>query len=363
MLDFTIFQRVLFVGPDYKHHRGGIGAVLEVYQQHIPGFRFIATNNSRLSRLGILFLAINALIRLSWKLLHNRDIRIVHIHSASGTSFYRKYAVFLVVRYVFRRKVVYHLHGAKFHVFYNNGSKAYRKCVRHLLATATQVVCLSSYWEKFLTSHFKLKAVSIIRNPIAISSDRSEHVAANNHLSLLFLGKIGDNKGIFDLLAVIARNRHRYRHHLTLKIGGNGEVERLEKFIAEHELAEIVEYAGWVQGPSKHHLLNTCDVLMLPSYHEGLPIAILEAMSYSKPVISTTVGGIPEIVKNGINGFLTLPGDQHALEKYIDQLFHNTTLRQQMGKNSFEMVAPYRIHSVLNEMQALYLNLLNSELS
>jgi len=360
MLDFSVFQRVLFIGPDYKHHRGGIGAVLEVYQQHIPGFRFIATHNSRLSRTGVFLLAIGALIKLCWKLCSNRHIQIVHIHGASRGSFYRKYAVFLIVRYIFRRKVVYHLHGGKFHTFYNNGSKLYRKCVRHLLEEATHVVCLSAYWEKFLTAHFKIKSVSIIHNPIAICGDRPNITTSSHHLSMLFLGKIGDNKGIFDLLAIIARNRDHYRRHITLKIGGNGDVNRLKKFIADRELEDIVEYAGWVHGPAKHHLLSTCDVLILPSYNEGLPISILEAMSYSKPIISTTVGGIPEIVKNGVNGFLTAPGDQHALEKHIHQLLYDTTLQQQMGKKSFEMVAPYRINNVLNEMQALYVNLINN---
>jgi glycosyltransferase involved in cell wall biosynthesis len=359
MLDASIFRKVLFVGPDYRNHRGGIGAVLDVYRQYIDGFRFIATHNSQLSATGGAFLALKAMVKLCWVLLTDRHIRIVHIHSASRASFYRKYCVFLLVRYIFRRKVIYHIHGGKFHLFYETGSRWYRKLVHHLLTKADHVVCLSAYWQHFFTGTFDVKAVSILNNPISVPDAPLQETGEEGQLSLLFLGRICDNKGIFDLLDLLARNQNRYRHKIKLKIGGDGEVERLKEHIISRQIDDIAEYAGWVQNRQKHHLLSNCDVFVLPSYHEGLPVSVLEAMSYGKPVIATTVGGIPEVVKEGRNGFLFTPGDKNALERHLDHLFYHVTERRKMGKQSLDMVAPYRIDNVLEELQAIYVKLLN----
>ena len=361
MRDRSIFRQVLFVGPNYRNHRGGIGAVLDVYQHHITDFNFITTHDSNLSPIGGFFLALKALAKLSWTLLTNRHIRIVHIHGASRVSFYRKYCVFLIARYVFNRKVIYHMHGGKFHVFYMTGGKLYRKLVAHLLTNVDHVVCLSTFWKDFLADTFKVKAASIIKNPISFPDQPLPETGREGFLSLLFLGKIGDNKGVFDLLDVIARNRTRYQYKIKLKIGGDGEVKRLKDYIISRQIGDMVEYAGWVQGHLKHYLLSTCDVFILPSYNEGLPVSVLEAMSYGKPVISTTVGGIPEIVKNGINGFLIAPGDKNALEEHIEHLFYHAAERRMKGKQSLNIVAAYGIDNVLKELQTIYGKLLNGD--
>ena len=79
-------------------------------------------------------------------------------------------------------------------------------------------------------------------------------------------------------------------------------------------------------------------IYILPSYNEGLPISVLEAMSYSLPIISTTVGGIPEILKNGENGFIMEPGDKDAIYHAIFSLMEDKNLCGEMGRKSFEKV-------------------------
>ena len=93
----------------------------------------------------------------------------------------------------------------------------------------------------------------------------------------------------------------------------DGETERLLTYLADHKLETLVQFEGWVSGEKKHELLSSSDVYILPSYHEGLPISILEAMNYQLPVIATPVGGTAEAVQEGINGFLVTPGDKDAL--------------------------------------------------
>lgn len=108
---------------------------------------------------------------------------------------------------------------------------------------------------------------------------------------------MGKRKGIYDLLDVLSEHREEFLNKLEFLFGGDGDVEQVQAIIKEQNLNNIAKYQGWVSGIKKERLLNQADAYILPSYNEGLPISVLEAMSYSLPIISTTVGGIPEILK------------------------------------------------------------------
>src|SRR5690606_27051470 len=137
---------------------------------------------------------------------------------------------------------------------------------------------------------------------------------------LLFLGTINDNKGIFDLLEAFYQNLVFFSGRVLLSIGGVGESARLQKEISEKELGQIVNYLGWVNHEDKRKQMTGCDLVILPSYNEGLPMVLLEAMSYGKPVIATPVGGIPEIVKQKSNGFLVAPGDIQGFAQVLTDI-------------------------------------------
>ena len=136
-------------------------------------------------------------------------------------------------------------------------------------------------------------------------------------------------------------------------------MERLEKTISDNHFNGDVSFAGWVNGSRKAELLNNCDVYVLPSYFEALPMSILEAMSYGKPVISTYVGGIPEIVKPGFNGWLFQPGDRQALNNIIMEAMDNKALLRQYGNNSLSISKNYTPESVFQSLNDLYREILN----
>lgn len=142
-------------------------------------------------------------------------------------------------------------------------------------------------------------------------------------------------------------------------VGGNGEISKVTQIISKYGLSDIVLFEGWVSGDKKIELLNKVDAYILPSYHEGLPISILEAMSYSLPIISTNVGGIPEILKNGENGFIISPGDKDAMYRAILELMNNEKLRIDMGKASYSKVQEHMPGFVERQLSDLYRSLLN----
>ncbi len=209
-------------------------------------------------------------------------------------------------------------------------------------------------WRKYYSSTFKLKHLEVINNVIEKPAAGLPAIARNGHLNLLFLGLISDKKGVFDLLDVLQSDKEALQGKVTVTVAGNGETERLEKLISEYYKNGEVKYAGWVIGSKKVELLNQCDVYILPSYNEGLPISILEAMAYGKPIIATEVGGVPEIVKPGYNGWLFKPGDKKALQSIIHEVVNNRNILLQYGSNSLNISANYTPEAVFGSLKALY---------
>lgn len=239
------------------------------------------------------------------------------------------------------------MHGGGFKKFSNEHPKA----VRYILSKTDCVIALSNSWKDFFENELTCKKVVVINNIIApplICPNK------NDFLTLLFLGKMDKNKGIYDLLDVIIRNKSKYKNKLQLFLGGNGEIESVQRIIHENDIDDIVLFKGWVSGNSKINLFNQSDIFILPSYYEGVPISILEAMSYSMPIISTNVGGIPEIVENGINGYLIIPGNKDALEKAINKFLLNPELIKSMGEKSQQKIKKHLPIEVSKELSQLY---------
>lgn len=347
------FSDVLFIGPDCNNHRGGIGAVLATYKNNIPDFKFLASYDGNLGAGNVLkFIAfLFALVRTLFK---DRQIRIVHIHGASRGSFYRKYLVFLICKYGFRKKIIYHLHGGGFHLFFSNSNGIVKKLIRHLFKKADMVIGLSRTWEDFIRNEIGGKHVVILNNPIQLPDATEPGIENSGMRVLLFLGKVNDNKGIFDLLSVIKEHYDELRGRIKLKIGGNGETDRLSDFIKQYALQDVVEYQGWVDGKMKADLLEECDALILPSYNEGLPVSVLEAMSYSKLVITTRVGGIPEVIVNMQNGILMEPGDKVALSDALFLFINDPPACRQMGNEARRTVTEFDVEVVLNRLEEIY---------
>ncbi len=354
-------KEVLYLGPDYKNHRGGIGALLEVYARHIPDFNFIATYSGG-SPLRIIVLYIYAWLRLVNKLLWSRHIKILHIHTASRGSFLRKSALVLTGK-LFGRKVILHIHGGGFHNFYAR-ARFLRPYIRFVLKKTDLVICLSEKWRQYYMAEFGMKRLEVVNNVIEHPLDPpSVSPASNGRVNLLFLGLICDSKGVFDLLDVVARSRTLVDGRITVTIAGNGETERLQQLIRERHPDGEVEFAGWVNGVQKAALLHSCDIYVLPSYNEGLPISILEAISYGKPIIATPVGGVPEIVRPGFNGWLVEPGNGSALQSVLQEVAdeNNRAMLKEYGLNSLSLAKTYTPESVFSSLDRLYQHLIRGK--
>lgn len=351
----------MLVGPDYRDHRGGIGAVIGVHKALYEKFNFIASHKPlKNSALKTIYF-IRQLARLIRFLLTHREIKVVHIHSSKQGSFYRKLIVACIAKGMFRKKTINHIHSGNFSRFYDSSNPIVKRLIRFFLKLNDVTIVVSGSWKAYFETVFHLKNVHKLNNIITPPAPNGQyHAAAKNGLVyFLFLGMIHPNKGIFDLLQVLTDHRAELSNRIKLFIGGNGQTGQLMKTIEAAGLEEMVEFKGWVTGSEKDHLFQYSDVFVLPSYFEGSPVAVLEAMSYGAPVISTTVGGIPEIVQPGLNGWLHRPGDQGALLEAILYYINEPENIKKHGACSMQMVKAYYPSSVEPQLTSLYSSLLS----
>lgn len=362
MIPRFMARKILLIGPDYQEHRGGIGAVIAVYKDQFEVFNFIPTFRPYGSNWRKTLYFIRQFIKIGIYLARNPEIRIVHIHSSKRGSLYRKLLVACLAKMIFRKKTINHIHTGNLKRFYENSNAWGKKIIAYFLRLNDVTVTVSDSLKNYCETVFHLQHVHKISNVVHYlpHEPSTVRVIKDDRVNLLFLGLIDQNKGIFDLLQVLVENKQTLSGRIKLFVGGNGQVELLQERIETDQLDDLVEYKGWVTGYEKHLLLQYADVFVLPSYYEGVPMAILEAMSYGKPVIATTVGGIPELVQPDRNGWLIRPGDRAAL---LNALLFYVNDRDNIGRHgarSASIVEDYSPETIMPQLDAIYRSLLTA---
>jgi glycosyltransferase involved in cell wall biosynthesis len=171
---------------------------------------------------------------------------------------------------------------------------------------------------------------------------------------VLFLGRLEASKGLYDLLEAIARLRSAVPD-VRLACAGDGDRIGVARYAERLGIADAVKFTGWVGPSGKRALLEHAAVFALPSYDEAMPVSLAEAMSAGVPVVATPVGGIPEVVVDGANGYLVAPGDKAGLERALRRLLLDRPLAARLGAAAREAArrkfAPER---ALSAMEQLY---------
>lgn len=345
MINKDICSHVVSIGCSNKAPKGGIAQVLYCYEH----FVFEEFNFVRISRKSNIWnniaLFTRGLFKFLFVLFFRRRIKIVHIHTSQHKSFMRS-NVFMNLAKMFHKKLVLHIHGGGFKDYYyektNYVTRNLKKC--------DVIIVLSQEWKDFLNSvGFDCVIVeNVITEPVV------RDVPHDNMVHFLFLGLIRQLKGIYDLVEMIAEHKDELRGKMILHVGGNGETSVLVNMIKDLDVEDIVKFEGWVTDEKKIDLMNKCKVYILPSYVEGLPLSILEAMSYNMAIISTRVGGIPSLVNDGENGFLFEPGDKNAIYSSVKTLVYNKELLLSMGKDNSKKVVDFYPDNVAKKLTELY---------
>jgi glycosyltransferase involved in cell wall biosynthesis len=336
--------------------RGGISAVVNVYRRAGLFDRwpiiYLPTHTDR-GQCQKIVIALGALIRFVRLLIMGR-VALVHVHGASGASFWRK-LIFILLAFAAHRPVIYHLHGGGFVDFFRTQcGRVGQACVRLVLSRSARVVLLSPQWETAIRAIAPEAALVIIPNPVEVSEAHHAQAHDQRPHDVVFVGRLERDKGIFDLVDAFSLLIQEFPS-ARLRCAGDGDAAEVLRRAKSRGVASAVNCMGWLHGDTKWRLLGSGAVYALPSYFEGLPMALLEAMAVRLPVVATTAGGIPSAITDGVEGFLVPPGDVPALSQALRRLLGDDKLRRTMGDAAYcRVVREFSISVVLPKLESLY---------
>jgi glycosyltransferase involved in cell wall biosynthesis len=292
-----------------------------------------------------------------WLALLARRPAIVHLHASQRGSTFRKGLCALTAS-AFGCAVVWHQHGSEFEPYYRSLGRAGRGLVRRALNAADLILVLSPQWRERFEALALRAPVAVLPNAVEPPAPSDLPPFRDRRPAALTLGRLGQRKGTYDiLLAAPAIVAHCPAAQFWL--GGDGELERVRTAAQAAGLETHVHLLGWVAGQDKTERLLAARLFLLPSYHEGAPVAIIEAMAHGLPVISTPVGGIAEQVEDGVTGFLVQPGDTAMIAERVRLLLDDVSLAERMGARGRERVLRhFTIGPVLDDLYRHYDSLL-----
>lgn len=257
---------------------------------------------------------------------------IVHMHMSYKGSFKRKYLIHKLCSF-FNVKDIIHLHGSEFEKWVYEVDEKTRQKIKILLKECDVFLVLGKRWEnavKKMEPHVK---TWIVMNAVPLP----DYVVQWNQkrCQILYMGVLIPRKGLIHLFEAFLKLKQSGKlSGMCLAIAGSGEnEEELKAFCRQHGLEDEVRFYGWINGETKIKLMRESQIAVLPSYNEGLPISILESISYGMPVIATDVGDMAAAVKDGVNGYLIQPGNVEQIAEKLE-LLNNQKMFEKMSKES-----------------------------
>jgi glycosyltransferase involved in cell wall biosynthesis len=249
-----------------------------------------------------------------------RHVSVVHINTSLNTRAYWRDLMYLAVAKALGARVLYQVHGGELPQRFFAGSRLLTAFLRKTLMAPDLVVVLAQCELAAYRDFVPEQHVVVLPNGIdcrlyaAMPLVRS---SPEQPLHLLYVGRIARDKGLYELLQGV-RLAHELGVDTRLIVAGHGTEEgRLRRYAQALGITARVCFIGPVFGADKVKLLRGSDVLLLPSYSEGLPYALLESMAAGVPVIATPVGAIPDVMSDGIHGFLVPPRDGKAIAEAL----------------------------------------------
>lgn len=285
--------------------------------------------------------------------LRKGDFDTIHLLSTGGLGFFRNTLHILIAK---RHgvKSIFHLLG-QIDDLYRNSGFFLRRIVSFFLDRADVHIVQSPMLAEFVRKITKSPVYSIV-NGVKVRDitppDGFAH-SLGDRVRVITLGYLGYQKGTFDILNAAKRLKNDHPELEFVFVGG-GEVEKFRHQAVDMGISDYTIFLGSVEDAVRIKLLQEADIFLLPSHAEGQPIALLEAMSAGLPVISSTVGSIPEVVMER-NGFLIPPGDVELLQRYLSILAQDAELREKIGRhNALEAKDKFQVERVIDQINKIY---------
>jgi glycosyltransferase involved in cell wall biosynthesis len=345
--------KVLQFGPSLLV-KGGITSVSQLILDYLPPYvslQHVATieDGSPIAKASTFARAVQVLRRA----LESPDPTIVHIHMASRGSTLRKVILAEMVARA-GRPLILHAHGSEFDGFHRKLPAAVRRNVNRSLQRANVFITLSSQWRDFYVNECELSPaqVVVLPNPVRLPAEVPDRTGRQQPVQFLHLGRLGERKGAYDLVNAFAGLPEGLRNRARLIMAGDGDVEGVRKLAAP--LGDSVVVHSWIERAERDRLLAQSDVFALPSRAEGVPMALLEAMANGLPSITTPVGGIPDVFRDGQEGLLVTPGNIDQIRAAMTHMILNEDARLAAGRSARERARQFDVHMYARRLADIY---------
>ena len=351
--------KVLMVGPDLSL-RGGIVSVVNGYLEaglpaECSAFAFHGTGVGK--NLLTKSLAFAKSLAAYKRIVGDYDI--VHLHISARGSYKRKAMMARIAKKA-GKKVILHEHSGEFARDFEAGDDAYREDVRRTFNGVDRVIVLSQEWYDYFAKNVIEDAAKLV---VLHNGVKIPPTACNScsHQDVLFLGRLDANKSP-DVLLRASKTILSEVPDMHLVFGGDGVLERYETIAQELGIADRCEFLGWVTGDDKERLFECAGIYCLPSKNEAMPISVMEAMAHGLPVVATRVGGVPQLIDDGVNGLLMDVDDEQALSKLLMELASSPERRSELGAAARQkMVQGFSVEASIERLLGIYEGLFEGE--
>ena len=280
---------------------------------------------------------------------------ILHVNVGARGSALRKYVVTLLAASL-GLPVVLHLHGSQFDTFYGGLPPVLQRRVRAMFARAARIVVLGPAWKRFVTHHLGVPEarIAVIPNGVPRPAPPADDKPRPH---IVFLGRLGVRKGVFELLKALSSPGLKQQDwHATL--AGDGDPRAFQAEAATLGIAQRLSFPGWLSQHASAELLRSATLLVLPSHAEGLPMAVIEALAYGVPIITTPVGAIPDFLAHDDSALFVPPGDADALAQSLQRLIASPGLQRRLRDRGREVFAQhFDVAEVARAFAAIYAEL------
>jgi len=267
--------------------------------------------------------------------LINKKIDLCYITIAPKGIAFVKDSMFILLLKLFRKKYVIHLHGKG--INYKVQSSILWKLYYTFIFKNSNVICLSKRLIQDIERIYNGKPF-IVPNGINISDYNSIKVKKNDKIILLFLSNLYKQKGIYNFIEAIKIIARSTDIPFEGWIVGNStreiSIEDLKNSVSQEGISKFVKILGPKYGKEKMKVLKKSDIFIFPTFYEAFGIVNIEAMEAGLPVISTKEGGIPDVIEDGINGYIVEKNNINQLKDKILFLMNNSSKRREMSDNN-----------------------------
>jgi len=282
---------------------------------------------------------------LDW--MRREAVRHLHIHFGNPAA-----TVAMIAAQTGQATFSLTIHGSD--IFYDEPGNLLAEKVDKALF----VRCISHYSRCQVMRHTPFEQwpkLHIVRCGVDTSVFDMRALPENHVTEIVCVGRLIVAKGIFVLLqAGRALHEQGEKFHITL-VGGGPEQAAIEAAATRLGIRELVTITGPVGQDAVHGYLNRADIMVQPSFAEGVPVVLMEAMAKGIVCISSRITGIPELIQDGVNGFLITPSDWEELAARMRQVIHDAALRAEFGRRARETVlAQYDIQKNARQLGELF---------